>query len=187
MEQTDRFNNTQSPSYWGSVGIAALIFAIITWAIGLAMGYVRMGGDVGWVSSIVSGVVVCLIGAFAGMMAVWHYSKENDITMKLGKGALIGFLTGVAMVIISIILSKIWLLIDPDYYLQMKEATLANIETMDLPEEQEEAMLNRLNSNFEDQFTIWRQLLWGIPIYGILNLLTGMLGVQLFAKEEEDF
>lgn len=186
MEQTDQFNKTENPSYWGSIAIAALVFSIITFVLQLALGYMQMNGSSGWLFSIGSSVVVCLIGAFGGMMAVWHYANEYDVTLKLGKGALIGFLTGVAMVIITIILNEIWQLIDPDYIQNMKEAAIAQIEAMDLPDEQEDANLARMEG-FEDRFSIGRQLLWGIPIYGILNLLTGMLGVQLFAKEEDDF
>lgn len=33
--------------------------------------------------------------------------------------------------------------------------------------------------------SIGMQLLYGIPIFGILNLLTGMLGVALFARKKE--
>ncbi len=187
MEQTDQFNESKNPSYWASIGIAALIFAIITFALQLMLGYIQMSGNSGWLFTSISSVIVCLIGAFGGMMAVWHYSNEYDITMKLGRGALIGFLTGVAIVIVSIILNELWLLFDPDYYQKMMEASIANIESMDLPDEQEETTINRIRAGFENRGSLLRQLAWGIPITGILNLLTGMLGVQLFAKEEKDY
>lgn len=184
MEQTDQFNSVEeNPSYWGSIGVAALIFAIITFVLQIALGYVQMSGNSGWVFTSIAGVVVCLIGAFGGMMAVWHYANEYDITFNFGKGALIGFLTGVAIVIISIILMKLWLLVDPDYQQQILEATMERFEEMDVPEES----LGEMRANVESRFTITQQLLWGIPITGILNLLTGLLGVQLFAKEEEEF
>ncbi len=182
MEQPDQFNKAQNPSYWVSVGTAALIFGIITFLIETFIGYAVISGSGGFVFSIITGAIVCLIGAFAGMLAVWHYANEYDITMKLGKGALIGFFTGAALVIISTVLMQVWLLIDPDYTQQMVEATMARLETMDIPDEQLDAM-GRAGSN--------QSIGWGVLfeflIFGILNLLTGMLGVQLFAKEVEDY
>lgn len=183
MEQPNQINETENPSYWASVGIAALIFAFITFAIQTMAAYMQINGGSGFIASTVSTVVVCLIGAFAGMMAVWHYAREYDITMKLGKGALIGFLTGAAMVIISIILGKIWLLIDPTFTEKVMEASLENMEAMGLTDEQLQAARDQAGSG---QSILW-QLIIGIPVFGILNLLTGMLGVQLFAKEEKDF
>lgn len=183
MEQPDQLNGVEeNPSYWESVGIAAFIFAIITWAIGLIMGYATINGSTGMVAGLVSKVVICLIGAFAGMVAVWHYARTYNITIKLGKGALIGFLTGTAIVIITIILSKVWLLIDPDYQKQIMQATIDRLEQMDVPEEQISAMAKSGGSP-----SIGRQLLIGVPVFGILNLITGMIGVALFAKEEEDY
>lgn len=183
MEEPDQLNGTEeTPSYWESIGIAALIFAIITWAIGLIMGYATINGSTGVMSSLISKVVICLIGAFAGMVAVWHYANTYDITMKLGKGALIGFLSGVGIVIISIILSKIWMFIDPDYYQKIMQATIERLKEMNVPEEQVSAM-----AKSDSTPSIGRQLLIGIPVFGLLNLATGMIGVALFAKEEDDY
>ncbi len=183
MDQTDQFNETENPNYWPSVGITALIFAIVTWAIGLAAGYMQISGGSSFVTGTISFIVVCLFGAFAGMVAVWHYSNEYDITMKLGRGALIGFLAGAGMVIISAILSKLWVLIDPSYAEKMMEASIEQMESMGLSEEQLEAARERSEGGTS---VLWN-LIIGIPVFGILNLLTGMLGVQLFAKEEDDF
>lgn len=184
MEQPNQVNETENHSYWPSVGIAALIFALLTFAIQTIVGYMQISGGTGFIASGISFVVVCLIGAFAGMMAVWHYANEYDLTMSLGRGALIGFLTGAAMVLFSIILGKLWLLIDPTYAERMMEATIERMEAMGgIPDEQIEATRQQAESG---QSIIW-QLIIGIPVFGILNLLTGMLGVQLFAKEEQDF
>lgn len=182
MEQQEQFETGQTPSYWASVGIAALIFSLITFILNIIMGYAMIGGNTGWIFTSVSGLVICLIGAFGGMMAVWHYANEYNLTMNLGKGALIGFLTGVAMVIIGIILNEIWALIDPDFTQQIVESTIDRFESMDMPEEQ----LDKMAQSIKDRDQIGTQLLWGIPIMGVLNLLTGLLGVALFAKEKEN-
>jgi hypothetical protein len=105
--------------------------------------------------------------------------------MKLGQGALIGFLTGVGMVVISILLSKVWLLIDPDFTQKMMDSMMANFEAMDMPEAQKQQMMDSTAEQFESNQSILTQLMWGIPVSGILNLLTGMLGVALFARDKE--
>lgn len=185
MEQTSQHSNT-NPSYWPSVGIAAVIFSLITTVLQLISGYMQINAEpTGSLFSptMLFGVVVCLVGAFGGMVAVWHYANEYQITMKLGKGALIGFLTGAAMVLIGIVLNKLWLLVDPDMQQKMMESTIANFEAMDMPEETKQQMIDQAASQANPSIVM--QLLYGIPIFGILNLLTGMLGVSLFARDKE--
>lgn len=185
MEQTNQHNSTP-PSYWASVGIAAVIFSLLTTVLQLISGYMQINAEpTGSLFSptMLFGLVVCLVGAFGGMVAVWHYANEYQITMKLGKGALIGFLTGVAIVLIGIVLNKLWLLIDPDMQQKMMESTIANFEAMDMPEETKQQMIDQAASQANP--SIGMQLLYGIPIFGILNLLTGMLGVSLFARNKE--
>lgn len=185
MEQTSQHSNT-NPSYWPSVGIAAVIFSLITTVLQLISGYMQINAEpTGSLFSptMLFGVVVCLVGAFGGMVAVWHYANEYQITMKLGKGALIGFLTGAVMVLIGIVLNKLWLLVDPDMQQKMMESTIANFEAMDMPEETKQQMIDQAASQANPSIVM--QLLYGIPIFGILNLLTGMLGVSLFARDKE--
>ena len=185
MEQTNQYNSTQ-PSYWASVGIAAVIFSLLTTVLQLISGYMQINAEpTGSLFSptMLFGVVVCLVGAFGGMVAVWHYANEYQITMKLGKGALIGFLTGAVMVLIGIVLNKLWLLVDPDMQQKMVESTIANFEAMDMPEDTKQQMIDQAASQANP--SIGMQLLYGIPLFGILNLLTGMLGVSLFARNKE--
>lgn len=185
MEQTNQHSNTQ-PSYLASVGIAAVIFSLLTTVLQLISGYMQINAEpTGSLFSptMLFGLVVCLVGAFGGMVAVWHYANEYKITMKLGKGALIGFLTGAAIVLIGIVLNKLWLLVDPDMQQKMMESTIANFEAMDMPEETKQQMIDQAASQANP--SIGMQLLYGIPIFGILNLLTGMLGVSLFARNKE--
>lgn len=185
MEQTERHTNTQS-SYWASVGIAALIFGLLTTVLQLISNYMQINSEPTgsfFSPSMLFGLVVCLVGAFGGMLAVWHYANEFDITMKLGKGALIGFLTGTAMVLIGIVFNKLWLLFDPDMHQKMMESMIANFEAMEVPEETKQQMIDSAAAQANP--SIGMQLLYGIPIFGILNLLTGMLGVALFARKKE--
>lgn len=186
MEQTHQDNNG-APSYWASVGIAAFIFSLITTVLQLISGYIQINSEpTGSIfsPSMFMGLFVCLIGAFGGMLAVWHYANEYKITMKLGKGALIGFLTGTVMVLIGLVFNEVWSFIDPDMNEKMMEAVIANFEAMDVPEETKQQMIDQAASQVDP--SIGTQLAWGIPAFGILNLLTGMLGVALFARDKEN-
>lgn len=188
MEQTEQFNDQEKPSYWPSIGVAALIFGLISFVISTLGGYVIINSESSGsmtftiIQSLI-GIVSCLVGAFGGMLAVWHYARENQITMKLGKGALIGFLTGAAMILISLVLNQLWLMIDPDMTQKMIDSIVANFEAMDMPEEQKQAMIDGTVQQMKN--SVFTTLLWGIPISGLLNLITGMLGVALFAKEKD--
>lgn len=184
MEPTHQDNNA-SPSYWTSVGIAAFIFSVITTVLQLISGYMQINSEPTgsmFSPSMFMGLVVCLIGAFGGMLAVWHYANEYKITLKLGKGALIGFLTGTVMVLLGLVFNEIWSFIDPDMTEKMMDSVIANFEAMDMPEETKQQMIDQAASQVDP--SIGTQLAWGIPILGILNLLTGMLGVALFAREK---
>lgn len=189
------FDNTQQgadnkpdPSYWRSVSIAGLIFGVIAFALSLVTSYATIHSEpTGSFFSPVQliGTLACLVGAFGGMLAVWHYVREYDRLIKLGKGALIGFLTGVCITIISVVLSQIWQFVDPDMTQKMIDSTIANMEEMDMPDDQKQQMIDGTVESIRSQDSIGSQLLWGIPLYGILNLFTGMIGAKIFGKKED--
>lgn len=170
-----------------SAAIVGLIFSIITFAIGLAVGYYEISSEPSgaiFSPSMLSGSVICLISLLGGALAVWHFTKEVNPHIQLGQGAALGFLTGAAMVIFSALFGEFWNFIDPEYTEKLVEATIANIEAMDLPSGQKQPMIDTMASSVRSQQNFLTQILWGIPITGILNLLTGMVGVKIFAKKE---
>lgn len=178
----------EPPSYWTSVGIASVLFGLIAFVISLVTIYTTINseptGSFFFPSQLI-GVLGCLVGAFGGMVATWHYAREYDTVITLGRGALIGFLTGMGMAVVSTIFSQVWNLVDPDMTQQMIDSYVANFEAMDLPEEQKQQMIDATVNSMRDQQNIGSQLLWGIPMYGILNVLTGMLGAKVFGKDED--
>ncbi|MEX0994951.1 MAG: DUF4199 domain-containing protein, partial [Balneolaceae bacterium] len=131
-------------------------------------------------------VVICLATCVAGLVAVWHYAREVTSNIKLGRGALIGFLTGAVVVVFSTVLDGLWLYIDPDFTQKLLDSIIQNVEAMDVPSDTRDQLVDQMAAGVRDQ-NILSQLLWGIPTTGLLNLLTGMLGVKLFADKEETF
>lgn len=199
MDSTEQFDagfnkSTEQPSYWTSISIASVLFGIFTFVISLITTYTminaepsgailstsRVVGMLGWLFG-------CLVGAMGGLLAVWHFAKEYDVPVKLGKGALIGFLTGIGMAVVTVILGQTWHLFDPDMTQKLIDSTIANLEAMDMPADQKQQIIDSTAQSIRGNQGIGSQLMWGIPLYGILNLLTGMIGAKVFGKEEEEF
>jgi magnesium-transporting ATPase (P-type) len=193
MEQDDQMatqssDNISIGDMLPSAAVVGLIFSIITFAIGLAVGYYEISSEPSgaiFSPSMLSGTVICLVSLLAGALAVWHFVKEVNPFIKLGQGAALGFLTGAIIVILSALYSEIWSFIDPDYTEKLVEATIANIEAMDMPDQQRDQMIDGMAGSIREQSSIASQLLWGIPITGLINLLSGMVGVKIFAKKED--
>jgi len=184
----EKDNSFNFSNYWPSIAIVGAIFSLVSFVIGLYFGYQQINAEPS--GSLISPVmissgVICLATAFAGMLAVWHYTKEVSPFMKLGQGALVGFLTGAAVVLFSTILNELWLLIDPEYTQKLIDATIANVEAMDLPQDAKNDMVDAMAQSMGDQ-SFFKQLFIGIPIPGLLNMATAMIGVKIFAKKEDE-
>lgn len=180
-------DSTAEASYWMSVTTASVIFGILAFVLSLVSSYAVINSEpTGSLFSPVQliGTLVCLVGAFGGMLATWHYARIHQIFIKLGKGALIGFLTGVGIAIVMVIFSQLWEFIDPDMTQKVIENTIANIEAMDIPEAQKQQAIDAAAQGMQGQNSIGSQLLWSIPVYGILNLITGMIGAKIFGQQE---
>lgn len=177
-------------SYWPSVLLVGGIFGFAGFLINLIFGYMQISSEpTGSFLSpmMLSGIVVCLATCVAGLVAVWHYTKDVTNRIKLGRGALIGFLTGAFLILFSTILNELWYMIDPDYTEKILESVIANVEAMDVPAETRDQMVDQWAAAIQDT-NFAQQVLFGIPVTGLLNMLTGMLGVKIFgAKEEESF
>jgi hypothetical protein len=192
MEIEER-NESQTPAfsnYLPSVAIVGAIFSVISFVLGIFFGYQQINADPsGAIFSplMMSGVIVCLITCVGGAVSVWHYTKEVSPVLTLGQGSLIGFLTGVVIVLATVVFNEIWTLIDPDYTEKLIEATIANVEAMDLPQGAKDDMVDSMVEGVRSSQSVTQQIFWGIPVTGLLNLITGMIGTKIFAKKEENF
>jgi hypothetical protein len=176
-------------NFWQSVVIVGIIFGVVSFVLGLFFGYRQISSEpTGTIFSpmMISGVVVCLITCLAGAVSVWHYTKEVTQYIKLGQGALVGFLTGAVIVVISVVLNEIWMLIDPDYTEKLIESAIANVEAMDLPQSTRDDMADAMAESVRTSQSVARQLFWGIPVTGLLNMVTGMIATAIFGKKEEE-
>ncbi|MDX1586942.1 MAG: DUF4199 domain-containing protein [Balneolaceae bacterium] len=181
-------NNQSNPDYWASVGLASLIFGIFSFAVSIIGGYLIINSEASGslamtVAQSIMGLMSCLISAFGGLLAVWHYIKTYDLNITLGTGALIGFLTGAGIIAVSTVFQEVWSLVDPEFTSKMIQSMINNIEAMELPDQQKQQMIDSMAAQRDTG--ILSSLLWGVPIYGILNLITGMIGVSVFGRKTE--
>lgn len=176
------------PSYWPSVMIGALIIGLIMSVLGIVSQYMLISSEPTGSNFNLSqgiGTFACLLGALGGFIATRHYAKENEITFPIGKGALIGFMTGVVGVLISAVISLIWeYVIDPELAQAAYDWAVRNLDAQNLPAEQYEMALG-----FIPEPGSMTTLLWtvggGIVMVGILNLISGIIGAKMFAAEED--
>lgn len=176
------------PSYWSSVFTGALIVGLIASILSMVGNYMMIGSEpTGSPFSLsqVFGILACLIGAIGGFIATRNYAKQNELTFPIGKGALIGFLTGAVGGLISVVISFIWTsVIDPDLNQAVYDWSIANLEAMGLTDDQLEAQ-----KNFIPQPGSTMTLIVGTGIavvgLGILNTISGLIGAKVFASEEE--
>ena len=179
--------NTQ-PSYWPSVMIGALIIGIIMSVLGILSQYMTINSDptgAAFTSAQSIGILSCLIAAIGGFIATRHYAKEYDITFPIGKGALIGFFTGLVGVLVSTVISLIWqYIVDPELNQAVYDWQIRNLEAMNLPAEQLEMQMNFLPEP-GSMTTLLIAMGIGIVTVGVLNLISGIIGAKVFAKEEE--
>ena len=176
--------------YMPSAAIVGIIFSLVTFAVGLFFGYQQINAEpTGSFFSpfMISSGVICLISALAGLLAVWHFSKEFSPKIKLGQGAVLGFLTGAIIAILSVAFSELWvLLFDPEYTDKIMSSLIANIEEMELPSAQKNEMIDAMAESVSSEQSVFRQLFMGIPITGLINLITALIGVKIFAEKPEE-
>ncbi len=176
---------------WDATIFAGSIMAVALFSLSTITGYVQINSqpDGSLLQPSIGGsFLVCLVGAFAGMMAVWYYTRYVESHLTLGRGALLGVLTGLVVIVGENILASVWSLLDPDYTKQLMESLIANIEKMNIPENLKQQQIDMIGqqyrqvSSFSGFFT---QVLYGFPLYGLLNVITGMIGVKVFGREKE--
>ena len=175
--------------YWQSVVLVGAIFSIVSFALSIFFGYRQINAEPsGAIFSpmMLSGVVICLITCVAGAVAVWHYTKEISPSITLGQGALVGFLTGAVIVLVSVVLNELWTFFDPAYTDKLVEAAIANVEAMDIPESSREDMIDAMAESVRSSQSLAQQIFWGIPVTGLLNLISGMIGAKIFGKQEKE-
>ncbi len=179
-------NDSNTSSYWSSVILASVIFGLISFALTIGAGYYMINSEPTNTTinpSTIVGAITCLFTAFGGMLAVWHYTREKVDSITLGKGALMGLLTGVIIGLLSLFLSNvIWPLIDPSYTNKIIDATMRTMQARGLSQEQLQKMSDMMHSG-----SPWKSIGYAVNvvIFAFLNMITGMVGARMFSEDKE--
>jgi hypothetical protein len=192
-QQAANTNIDTVPGYWNSILISTLGVGLVSSIIPAIFGYVTIGMEPScslfqMFTPVIGFCFACLFGELGGLISVWHYTRTYDVLVELGKGALIGFFTGVAILIFSTLFEQLWYLIDTDFIENLRTSLIAIIDATELPTGQKEQQIDMIASQYASDggfISVLISIGTGGVIYGLLNLLSGMLGVKFFAKKEE--
>lgn len=190
-ENSEHSPGLQFSQFLPSAALVGAIFGVVSFVIGLYFGYQQINSEPSgslFSPMLFSGVVICLITSFAGLVAVWHFAKEVSPSLSMGQGAALGFMAGAVIAIVSVLLNEVWVtLVDPEYTEKMIESSIAAIEMLDLPESTKDDMIDAIEESMEQGASLGRQLFIGVPVNGLLNLITALIGVKIFAEKKESF
>jgi hypothetical protein len=182
----------QNNPFISSAVIMGIVFALITSVVSTVISYTIISSEPSMSNMIVisaMGLVSCLIGMFAGMLAVRHHAKQFNVPIKMGRGAVIGLTTGVFLALFVTLISLIWTnLIDPAFTDKLMEALVVSMESMGDAPNMDEA-IDGIYEQFNKQKTVAGQLqgfAMNAGVLGALNALTGMLGVKFFAPKPDN-
>ena len=128
---------------------------------------------------IIFGLLGCMVALSSGLIAVWHYTSENELTVSGGQGVGIGVLSGIVYAVVALALG--WLLV--------------TFNVLPSPEEALEAM--RARGAFdapgaEQAESMTRMMLtWGIPVIAVVSgvvmgLIGGAIGAAVFKRGTEE-
>ncbi|MCY3594031.1 MAG: hypothetical protein OXH01_02165 [Bacteroidetes bacterium] len=130
------------------------------------------------VLSLIFGLIGCMVMLTSGLVAVWHYATENELTLTGGQGVGIGALAGIVYAVVGLALG--WLLI-------LLGVLPSPQDTMDVMRDTgafDAAGAEQAESITEMMIT------WGGPVMAVfggvlMGLIGGAIGAALFKRGVE--
>lgn len=124
---------------------------------------------------------LCCAGVIAGaMVAVWHYTTNNNLTIPAGEGAVIGLLAAVAGGLIALVLNLILTGIGLGADEAIREFALEYLRDAVPPDQ-----LDDIEEQMEAGQTAGAIVINGlcsVVIYAIFGALGGVIGASVFKK-----
>lgn len=183
----------EKPSYLPYAIQISAVFAVVMTIVTYASMYQFIGqppsGKLFSIAQLVP-LFSCLVAGFGGMLVVRNHAKITDLPMKAGQGAVMGLVTGAIMTAFLVVIGQLWTqLIDPTLMQRYAEATIANFEAIpNLPQASLDTMVDAAYQQSQAATTfmgIVKSSLQSLLALGVINLITGIIGVSIFAKKEE--
>lgn len=172
-------------SYWNAVIKWGLIFAAADTFLTLVVNFLLIKSP-SLMALFLSGTIVCLFIAFGGLFAVRQHVSDHNISIPIGRGALIGFMTAIIIVIGSQIFSEIYFLLDSSFMQRLSEAQIAAYENSELlPDEARQSAIDATYTQMQQGRSflgIVFSMLGTLVFTGALNALTGMVAANVYKK-----
>jgi hypothetical protein len=173
-------------SFWHAVIKWGLIFAAADTFLTLVVNFLLIQSP-SLMALFFSGIIVCLFIAFGGLFSVRQHVADHNISITIGRGALIGFVTACIIVAGSQVLSEIYFLVDSTFMQRLTEAQIAAYENSEfIPDESKRAMIDATYTQMQKGRSflgiLW-SVLGGLVFTAALNALTGMVAANIYRNQ----
>ncbi len=127
---------------------------------------------------VVGGCIACLAYIGAGMLAVWHYTNENELTIRGGEGARMGALAAFVAGVISSAISFVY----------MKVAGISMLDEMrrGMEASGNSAQADQIMGVLSSPGVIAAILLFVLLIFVVLGAIGGAIGAAVFKAGGEE-
>lgn len=169
---------SQMQSSLTSILIGGLACALLSTAIHIGSTLANASGP-NLVLGIVFGCLGCLVGLTSGLIAVWHYTSEKEVTLSRSTGVKMGALAGLVSALTGFLMVRALMIMgvlptaDDAIDQMMQNPALENSDAgMETAMQVTEIMMG------------WGGLVVTLIFGPLLGLLGGMIGAALFKKGE---
>lgn len=128
---------------------------------------------------------LCCAGIIAGaMVAVWHYTTNNELTISAGTGASMGAIVGIVAIVLAFFLNLILIKVGVRSDLVIQNFILDQWGDS-MPPEAYDQMVEQMNS--EMTFMAYLKGQWiGFLVGPIFGALGGVIGAAMFKKGQPE-
>ncbi len=129
--------------------------------------------------------ILCCAGVIIGaLVAVWHYTDSNELTISAGQGAVLGLLTALVGSVISLVLNYIVI----SFGVRSDQAMLEffiNRFGDSMPPESYDQLIEQLETPIT-LATYLKSALWGILGSAVFGTIGGAIGAVIFKKGSDE-
>jgi hypothetical protein len=157
-----------------SILLASLIVGLLATLFGLIQFNVQ--------SQVLGTAACCIIPTVGGLMATWHYTSINSITIRAGEGAMMGLAACVIGYVVSLVLSVLvsftGLMPGPFDIEAVVEVTRSSMMESGTSEEEIETAIGFVRQYF------YLFIVVALVAYGLLGAVVGAIGANVFKHGE---
>jgi len=125
--------------------------------------------------------MLCCLGVLSGaLVAVWHYTETNELTIKSGDGAVMGILAALIGLVIASVLNFALIKMGIRHDQAMVQFFLNSMGDS-MPPEQYDAMVEQLEMEYTIGLML-KNMAMGAIVYVIFGAIGGLIGAKMFKK-----